>query len=115
MAAAAWKADTLKCGSPWRVRAGRAYRTRPHREALENATRDKEGEVCDPRTDPQPGDRVRSLVRCVLAAIVGLAVFLKLMVLVFWHCIRYPRQVSIIDYERRTIYLERNKAVEVRE
>ncbi len=58
---------------------------------------------------------MRGLVKCAVAVIVGLAGFVKLMGLVFWHCVRYPRQVSIIDYERRTVCLERNKAEVVKE
>lgn len=47
-------------------------------------------------------------VEMLQGVIPGFLVFLKLCVLVTWHCLRYPRSESLIDYEKGTVYLRKD-------
>lgn len=52
--------------------------------------------------------RARTVWAWPVAAIISVATMLKLMVLVAWHSIRYPNRVSVIDYNRKTVYTPRH-------
>jgi hypothetical protein len=54
--------------------------------------------------------RAVGVARTLCAVGVGAAVFVKLLLLVFWHSIRYPLSVSVIDYDKRTVYLKNKHA-----